>query len=278
MDAPTIEKASGRAFSDQKYLLDIIKRDDTLAEQASLVTRNYILSSIQKRVPGYGGKSIIDPAAFNDFLTKGFDEKGIYNYDNYIEPLLGRLEGSALKKANPAQLKLHKEAKQFNDDLKYLNELIQLEEAITTKASSAAHAKTVQQLAYPQTKWYRKYFIKPLTQLGRRMTALERQAGERSSAFIGKLMLEPSLFKIMMDAMRKNLTLEKTATAITAWGIATGRTEYANEIADELQYYDEKEVKQKPKDIDTIPKTSRILEMFEEIEGAARETAKEAFN
>jgi len=274
LDAPTIKKASGKAFSDQKYLLDIIRRDDTLAEQASLVTRNYILSSIQKRVPGYGGKSMIDPAALNDFLTKGFDEKGIYNYDNYIEPILGRLEGSALKKANPAQLKLHKEAKQFNEDLKYLNELIQLEEAITTKASSAAHAKATEQLAYPQTSYWRKYWIKPLTQFGRRMTALERQQGQRSSRMIGKLMLEPELFKIMMDAMRKNLTVEKTATAITAWGIATGRTEYANEIADELQYYDEKEIRQKPKDSDTIPKTSRILEMFEELEG----TAREAFN
>ena len=269
LDAPTIKKASARAFSDQKYLLDIIKRDDTLAEQTSLVTRNFILSSIQKRISGYGGKSIIEPNALNDFVTKGFDEKGIYNYDNYIEPMLGRLEGSALKNANPAQLKLHNEALQFNKDLKYLNELIQLEEAVTTKASSAAHAKVVEQLAYPQTSWYRKYFIKPLTQLGRRMTALERQAGERSSAFIGKLMIEPELFKIMMDAMRKNLTLEKTATAITAWGIATGRTEYANEIADELQYYDKKEMKQKSKkDFNTFtPTTARMLQMFDDAGG-----------
>ena len=269
LQAPANSKASGQAFFDQQYLLDIIRRDDTLAEQTSFVTRNFILSNVQRRVPGYGGKSMIDPNAFNDFLTKGFDEKGIYNYDNYIEPMLGRLDDEALKKATPAQLKLHKEAIQFNDDLKSLNEMIQLETDAAVAPSSKVLAGTIGADVKPKFTIWIKYFIKPLTQLGRRLNAMQRQQGTRAATFLGKLMLEPEVFKIAMNAMKKNLALDKTAAAITAWGISTGRTEYADEIANELKYYDEKEMKQKSKeDFGTFTATTtRVLQIFDEAGG-----------
>tara|TARA_R110000772_G_scaffold10854_2_gene34360 strand:+ start:1509 stop:4991 length:3483 start_codon:yes stop_codon:yes gene_type:complete len=269
LQAPTNAKASGRAFFDQEYLLDVIRRDDTLAEQTSFVTRNFILSNVQRRVPGYGGKSMIDPNAFNDFLTKGFDEKGLYNYDNYIEPMLGRLDDAALKKANPAQLKLHKEAVQFNSDLKSLNEMIQLESEAALAPSSKVLAGTIGADVAPKYTIWIKYFVKPLTQLGRRLNAMQRQQGTRAATFLGKLMLEPEVFKIAMNAMRRNLALDKTATVITAWGISTGRTEYANEIADELKYYNKKEMKQgSKKEITPINTNTRILEIFNETGGS----------
>ena len=212
---------------------------------------------------------MIDPNAFNDFLTKGFDEKGIYNYDNYIEPMLGRLDDEALKKATPTQLKLHKEAIQFNDDLKSLNEMIQLETDAAVAPSSKVLAGTIGADVKPKFTIWIKYFIKPLTQLGRRLNAMQRQQGTRAATFLGKLMLEPEVFKIAMNAMKKNLALDKTAAAITAWGISTGRTEYADEIANELKYYDEKEMKQKSKeDFGTFTATTtRVLQIFDEAGG-----------
>ena len=201
LSAGKTSRESGQVLADQEYLLSIINRNPTLKKQIGQVTKRWI------------NQQILEPTAFgfrvsedklNRLIYDGFgpeDVSGtVLSFENFIAPLLG------------------KQGNMITDP--YIQRMLK-------------------QSATPQTEYLRRFIIPPLTQTGRRATAAERLSGQKSSDFIGEMLLDDQLFRSTMDAYAGQITMDGFIRFLTSYSIIE-----AVDLGNELKYYDTVKKKQ----------------------------------
>jgi len=215
------QKQSGRILDDIEYLASITKNNPELAEQVAQVTKRYLLSDII--TPRQGGGFQINSASLDKLLKEGFGPEEVVGprltFDSFMTPLLGKKAG-----------------KEFTENLKILNSMVQREAGVTPSegiqrvigggeyivGNNIEGARMLQRLLIP-----------PLTQTGRRITAISSRQAENSRKFIGRMLLDPELFQRTMQFAQGRESTQKFISFLTSYNAIV-----TQDIGNEMKYYD----------------------------------------
>ena len=126
-----------------------------------------------------------------------------------------------------------KDAKKYTDNLKLLNNIIMREQGVAP-SGAAKQALSEKTLAFPGARFIFRMLIPPLTQRGRRATALNNALNARAGDYLGELIADPKLLDQTVRYMDGKITTQKYASMLSAYGIV-----HIQDLGDELQYYDE---------------------------------------
>ena len=228
-------KRSGEILEDQKYLLNIIKRDPLLQKQVSQITKRYIRDEILEGKQGTGNIFAQSGAKLDNFLKEGFGPAGDdvigspLTFENFIEPLLG------------------KEGKEYVKNLRILNEMVQREVGPASTPGLAQDLLTGEGIQSPisGSRMLMRLLVPPLTQTGRRLTALSSRVNNNSRKFIGEMLLgtpdgKHELFERTMAYAEGRVKLQNFLRFLK-----THDTVASEDLANELQYYDTEDKVQK---------------------------------
>jgi len=217
--APTTEKQAGEAALRMEMFLQLINRkgNESLKEDAGLVVKRFLLDQIRE-VPTGSTTERLSATKFNKMLTEGFssfDVNPALTFENFIEPVLG------------------KGGKEFISDLRILNTLIQREARVTTlDPDILARGRALREEVDPGINFIKRMLIKPLTQLGRRVTAWEQKMIRDAETYMGEMLLDPKLLKDTMNFMEGRV---KFNTFINI--LANHQVAYIQDIGQEWDYY-----------------------------------------
>ena len=217
---------AGIPLAKMKKLLPYINRDPILKEQIAAEINNVISNRILKRTTGRTGR--VPDAAEAAKLFDTFPATGANTFDEVIGPLLG------------------KDSKKHISNLNVIDEMLQRNVTVPPTPSSKA---ALQKLSDIGISYVKKYFIKPLTQFGRRVNAAERLASERAKRHMAALMTDPKMLQDFIDFSRGKANKRMFTKALIAWGIVSGNTRIANEIGNDLNNYDPNETERTDTDI-----------------------------
>ena len=215
------QKQSGILLEDIQYITSIIKNDPLLQEQMSQVTKRFLMQEMIE--PRQGGGFVISPQKLNDLLYKGFGPEDVtgpaLTFDNFMVPLLG------------------KEGKDYVANLKVINEMVQRE---IGAAPSEGVVKDLTRGEYGPganiegARMLQRLLIAPLTQTGRRITALSNSQANRSRKFIGRMLLDPELFERTAAFAKGQKGTQDFIRFLSSYGFV-----YAEDLGNEMKYYDE---------------------------------------
>ena len=242
------QKQSGRILEDIEYLASITKDNPELAEQVAQVTKRYLLQDII--TPRQGGGFQIDAASLNKLLKDGFGPEEVVGprltFDSFMIPLLGKKEG-----------------KEFVKNLKILNSMVQREIGVPPSeqvAGALARGEYGPGANVEGARMLMRLLIPPLTQMGRRATAITNRQAENSRKFIGRMLLDPELFKRSMAFAQGRENTQKFISFLTSYNMVA-----VNDIGNEMKYYDTTDKTQKTPEKsrvqDIVPIPERVLEM-----------------
>jgi|TARA_Y100000310_G_scaffold343194_1_gene449738 hypothetical protein len=237
------EKAGGEILADIKYLTTLTKNDPVLKTQIAQVTKNYLFKNYLQPRQGLGGMHALDGAALERLLYGEFGAEAIVGkkltFDNFIIPLLGK--DSA--------------ARDFVKNLKYLNEMVQRE--IGPAPSKAVQIKTGTEYGVGSpiegSRIAQRLLIPPLTQFGRRVTALANRTNARAKRFLGRMFLEEELFNKTMFWARGRMTTQQFIRFLYSYDSVESR-----DLANEIVFYDTEEK------VQTTPEQPILEKMLKE--------------
>ncbi len=214
-------KSTGQFANDVDFLLETIKGDPSLQQQVAQLTKNVILRDVMKLQKGAADIFELDANALNRLLFGEFGPADISGPRLNFDATFGKLLGPDSDDTVQA--------------LKLINDIAQRE---TTKAASesveAGLKRAESFVPIPGFKFLQRMFIPPLTQTGRRVTALDMLMTKRSQVFIGQMIMDPELAKQTIRYAEGKTTLKNFAAFLSSYN-----TVYMQDIANELQYYDE---------------------------------------
>jgi hypothetical protein len=247
------EKDSGIALDRMRDIMKIVGDDPLLRSQISAVTKNFISKKLLETKQGAGGLFNIDGNALDNFIYREFGAEDIVGkdltFDEFMLPLLGG----------------NKQAKDYIKNLKILNEIVQREIGPPVTPGVARQLEVGEYGAGSPIEGARmaqRLLIAPLTQLGRRVTALSNRTNVNARNFIGEMLLDPNLFnKTMLWAQGKTST-QQFIRFLTSYGSVVG-----DDLANEIEFYDvEDKVMRKPEDMknSTQQELGNILQDAEE--------------
>ena len=194
---------AGITLAKVEKLLPYIEKDPVLMAQIASEIQDVISYRIVRRIKG---RTISGPDA--DAISnifEGYSIKGAGNPNNTFENVIGPLLGKGSKK--------------YIHNLRVMDEMLQRELAQPSPGSVAAIKKWTD----PGVAWWKRMFIKPLTQLGRRVTATERLAGSKAAKSLGLILQNEKLLDMTIKAMEGKATRRAYEKALIAWLIGTGR-------------------------------------------------------
>lgn len=217
LDTGKTQKYSGRVLRDIRYLTDLVEDQPELQEQIAQVTKRYIFQNIID--PAQGGGWMLNEDVLFDFLNKGFGPPDLVGdrltFENFITPLLG------------------KDGPEFVKNLRFLEEILH---AHLGRAPSedivgrfAPKYTTVPQGA----KFLQRMVIAPLTQMGRRVTAITNNTTDRAHKFMGQMLMDQDLFNRTIAAARGRVSMQNFTRYLVAH-----QSVAAQDIGNELKYYD----------------------------------------
>lgn len=219
LDTGAGTKSSGQLIDDLDFIDDLLaaaspKERIILQKQISDATKKYIVS--RSTVDG-----IVDSRKIGEFMNEGFGPSEIVGKDLSFEGVIGRLLGEG-----------------GDDFIKNLNVLRDMSMRISTDltTTSAARRQIAEELVDPKINYLKRFFIPPLTQFGRRVTAAEKLIGERNLAFVGELMRDPQLFQSYVDVIRGRKNVNSFIKLLN-----THNTTATTEVARILESYDKEE-------------------------------------
>ena len=99
----------------------------------------------------------------------------------------------------------------------------------STGAKTALRESTA---AFPGATFLFRMLIPPLTQTGRRATAINRALNARAGDFMSELVANPKLLDDTLKYMQGKIALNRYVNILTAYGLVS-----FNDIGEELQYY-----------------------------------------
>ena len=214
--------STGALANDIDFLLNTVKGDKVLEQQIRQITKNILLRDIMKLDnTGVAGGFRLDENALNNLLFGKFGPEQLTGPRLTFDDTFGKLLG--------------KDKKQTLDTLQLINDIAQREMArdTLTEGATLASKRIDTNKPLPGFKFLQRMFIPPLTQFGRRTTALDVLMTERSQAFIGRMLMDPKLAKETIAFAEGRRTLQNFANFLASYG-----TVYYNDIANELKYYD----------------------------------------
>ena len=247
------QKQSGRVLEDIEYLASIIKDNPELSEQVAQVTKRYLMQDII--TSKQGGGFAVDAAGLDRLLKEGFGPEQVtgprLTFDSFMTPLLGKKDGKA-----------------FVKNLKILNTVVQREIGAAPSESVAgalAKGEYGPGANIEGARMLMRLLIPPLTQTGRRATAVTNRQAENSRKFIGQMLLDPELFERTMKFAQGREKTQRFISFLTSYNMVV-----ANDLGNEMKYYDTTDKKQKtPENVSTTERVqmlnsdipSRIIEM-----------------
>ena len=210
-------RETGALLNDIKFLMESVEDNPVLQKQIEQVTKNIILRDVLELIPKQDGMFKISDDRLNRLINEGFgpDELSRLGFDDIFKPLLGD------------------NADETIEAIRLINTMVQREALVPVVAQPQERFTAV-----PGFKFLQRMLIPPLTQTGRRVTALDVLMNKRSEAFIGQMLLDPELAKRVVATYEGRLTLQQLSAFLTGYATATGQASYFNDIADELRYYD----------------------------------------
>ena len=255
-------KQSGRVLEDIEYLATILKRSPELQDQVAQVTKRYILQKMIK--PRKGGDYALEADELNKLLTEGFGPTAIVGdrltFESFMTPLLG------------------KEGPEFVKNLRVLNTMIQRElgaepsDYIVTAIKSGEYGPGAN---IEGARFLQRMLIAPLTQTGRRITALTNRFADNSRTVIGEMLLDQDTFNQVMRMMQGRESTKSMIRFFSSYGLVAFQ-----DIGDELQYYDTVDKIQKTPEekdlfrdnledtpLESIPYVPEILDMYDAVGG-----------
>ena len=258
------EKASGEALIRMQELMQIVGDDPLLQSQIAAVTKNYIQRNILKPKQGTGGLFEIDGNALENLLYREFGAEDIVGkqltFEEFMNPLLGGNK-------NP------RAAKEYIENLKILNEMVQREIGPPVSPGVAKELGAGEYgIGSPieGARMAQRLLIAPLTQLGRRITALSNRTNDNARRLIGEMLLDPALFNKTMSWARGKTNTQQFIRFLTSYG-----TTASMDLANEIEFYDvEDKVMKKPEDMkdSTQQEIGKIIqgaeELYESVMGA----------
>ena len=127
---------------------------------------------------------------------------------------------------------------------------------------SVATKRDASATALPGFKFIQRMLIPPLTQTGRRVTALDNLMNARAEAMIAEMIAKPDLAKQVIASIEGRKSLQNLANFLSAY-----RNVYLEDFGNELKYYDEemKQQKIRPRkvvDEKTQEKINQIIEHY----------------
>ena len=130
-------------------------------------------------------------------------------------------------------------------------------------SDSAARAAVKEEVIDTGTEYARRFFIPPLTQFGRRMTALDNLIGQRNLRFMGKVLQDENLFQSYIDAITGRKTMNNFIRTLNSY-----ESIYLSDIANTLEYYDTEEKRVKsPEEVSRLQFNEAFLPIVNGIRG-----------
>ena len=209
LDQGATFRRSGEFERNLNFLQDRIKQSPIIQNKTSSIAKSWLIGKIMKREPG--GLWTLDANELRKILYEGFgpEETG-KTFKDFFAPLIG------------------KDGAKYVDNLYILNEMAQ--RRLSRELSETQLAKLDLQ---PQSWYFERLLIPPLTQTGRRITAARNLIGEKSGEFLGNLLLDPVALDSAIKARRFKLNTQAAIRALTALKINA-----AYDIGSDLAYYD----------------------------------------
>ena len=192
--------SAGDWVADIGEYLDLIKDNPALQEETKQVAWNWMLYDAKHGIlvgDKFGGQRVIDPRRLENLLA-GFRTGG--GPTHQLEAYFGKLLG--------------KEGPEYIKALRTLNRIVQ--EQSTIPPSLRPPGKQTQE---PQTKFFERIFIAPLTQFGRRFTALRGAMGKRAQVAATNALHDPELLGRLMRTQGRRLTMKQYISALAAWNV-----------------------------------------------------------
>jgi hypothetical protein len=214
------QRQSGILLDDIDYITNIVKQDPLLQDQVAQVTKRYLMQEMME--PRAGGGFVISPQKLNDLLYKGFGPEDVtgptLTFDNFVQPLLG------------------KEGKDYVANLKVINEMVQREMGAMPSEGVVRDLTRGEYGAGANIEGIRmlqRLLIAPLTQTGRRITALSNSQANRSRKFIGRMLLDPELFERTASFAKGQQSTQNFIRFLSSYGFV-----YGEDLGNEMKYYD----------------------------------------
>ena len=214
-------KETGLLSTQIKFLMETVGDDALLKEQITNLTKTFIVKDVLKLRKGGSGQWEIDPNALNRLLYEGLGPEDVLGPRLTFDEVYSSLLGGG------------KDAKKYTDNLKLLNNILMREQGVDP-SGAAKQALSEKTLAFPGARFIFRMLIPPLTQRGRRATALNNALNARAGDYLGELIADPKLLDQTVRYMDGKITTQKYASMLSAYGIV-----HIQDLGDELQYYDE---------------------------------------
>jgi len=197
---PDISAGKWKAQIDE--YVKLIEDSPALQEETKQVAWNWLLYDKDHGIlvgDLFRKERVIDPQRLND-LFAGFRTGG--DPTHQLESYFGKLLG--------------KEGPEYIRSLRKLNTIVQ--EQSTIPPSMRGLSLEGDNLE-PQTKFFERIFIAPLTQFGRRFTAFRGRMGQRAQVAAMNALHDPELLGKLMRLQGRRLTAKQYISALSAWDV-----------------------------------------------------------
>lgn len=226
LDSSPQAKMSGELIDDLDFLDDLLSmatpaEREILEAQIKDASKKYLFTRMQT-------DGLFDPRKLNQLFNEGFAPAGYVGDDLSFKGVYRRLLGD--------------ETDSFFKNLEIIRDMATREYTDLT-TGSAARAAAKEDVVDTGTEYARRFFIPPLTQFGRRMTALDNLIGQRNLRFMGKVLSDEKLFNEYVAMLEGRKTLNNFIRTLNSY-----ETTYLNDVANTLEYYDTEEKRVKSSD------------------------------
>ena len=238
LDSSPTAKMSGELIDDLDFLDDLLSmatpaEREILESQIKDGAKKYLVTRMQT-------DGLFDPNKLNRLFNEGFAPAGMVGDDLSFKGVYRRLLGD--------------ETDSFFKNLEVIRDM-SMREYGQLGSDSAARAAAKEGVIDSGTEYARRFFIPPLTQFGRRMTALDNLIGERNLRFMGKVMSDEKLFQTYIDTITGRKTLNNFIRLLNSY-----ESVYLNDIANTLEYYDTEEKRVKSDDeVSKVPNLNPLM-------------------
>ena len=226
LDSSPTAKMSGELIDDLDFLDDLLSmatpaEREILESQIKDASKKYLFTRMQT-------DGLFDLRKVNQLFNEGFAPAGYVGDDLSFKGVYRRLLGD--------------ETDSFFKNLTVLRDLGMREYGDLT-TDSAARAAAKEGIVDTGTEYIRRFFIPPLTQFGRRATALDNLIGDRNLRFMGKVLQDENLFEAYVQVITGRKNLNNFIRLLNSY-----ESTYLNDIANTLEYYDTEQKQTKPKE------------------------------
>ena len=196
------KKASGELVDDLNLLDEILKtatdkERKILQQQLGDATKKYLITF--STTDGF-----FDVRKLSRIMDEGFGPEDLVGADLSFAGVYKRLLGD--------------DADAFLKNLNVLRDM-GLRQTTDLTTSSLTRRELEQQITDPGINYLKRFFIPPLTQFGRRVTAFEKLIGERNLSFVGNILKDEKLFNDYVAAITGRKKLNNFARTLISTGI-----------------------------------------------------------